>query len=279
MFYQKKFKTDRFGNDILFYSADAKIPLHLHRVAELIVVEKGCLTLQYRHGTEQIMAGQCAMILPNCLHAFCISSDGGAWVHTFPVSVVPQFFRVMGNRTAESAGFVAVAEAINYYRWVCLRRPPETEETSTTKSVLRSWLPEGIPVTRLKAALYGMLDCFLEQVSLINRNKADDALFIQIVTYISEHCTEDITLQSVADHFGYEPHYLSRYMKSVADIHFRHLVNSYRMDNARLLLENTERPITEIAVASGYDCLRTFNRVFREVEGRTPTAFRQQSKR
>jgi AraC-like DNA-binding protein len=99
----------------------------------------------------------------------------------------------------------------------------------------------------------------------------------------SEHVRINIssapTVQSVADHFGYEPHYLSRYMKSVADIHFRHLINSYRMDNARLLLENTERPITEIAVASGYDCLRTFNRVFQELEGMTPTAFRQQNKR
>ena len=86
MLYQKEFKTDRFGNDILFYGAKEKIPPHLHRVAELIVVEEGCLTLQYRHGTEYIMAGQCALILPNCLHAFSTSSDGGAWVHTFPVS-------------------------------------------------------------------------------------------------------------------------------------------------------------------------------------------------
>ena len=128
---------------------------------------------------------------------------------------------------------------------------------------------------KLKSALYAILAEYLAHAELVERERAEDSLFVQLMAHITEHCTEDITLSSVAAAFGYEPHYLSRYMRRIADTGFRQLVNRCRIDMARHLLESTAMDVTEIALASGYGCMRTFHRVFREMVGCTPGEYRK----
>ncbi len=47
-----------------------------------------------------------------------------------------------------------------------------------------------------------------------------------------------------------------------------------RIERAMTLLRDHDRSVTEVALAVGYDSLGTFSRTFREVTGRTPSAFR-----
>ncbi|HVI32096.1 helix-turn-helix domain-containing protein [Phenylobacterium sp.] len=59
--------------------------------------------------------------------------------------------------------------------------------------------------------------------------------------------------------------------------HFRTFLNSYRVAEARRRLADPARrgeKLIAIALDSGFASLPSFNRVFREVEGRTPSAFR-----
>src|SRR5205807_2698149 len=45
-----------------------------------------------------------------------------------------------------------------------------------------------------------------------------------------------------------------------------------RIERATALLQNTDRPITEIAFATGWESLGTFGRTFRDVTGASPSA-------
>lgn len=59
--------------------------------------------------------------------------------------------------------------------------------------------------------------------------------------------------------------------------HFRHLLNSYRVAEARRILADPARrrdKLIAVAMDSGFASLPSFNRVFRDLEGRTPSAFR-----
>jgi AraC family transcriptional regulator of adaptative response / DNA-3-methyladenine glycosylase II len=49
-----------------------------------------------------------------------------------------------------------------------------------------------------------------------------------------------------------------------------------RVQRAKRLLDTTMRPVSEIALASGFGSLRRFNAVFAEVYGRAPTELRKQ---
>lgn len=59
--------------------------------------------------------------------------------------------------------------------------------------------------------------------------------------------------------------------------HFRTFLNAHRVDEARRILSDPARrrdKLITVASDSGFASLPSFNRVFREVEGRTPGAFR-----
>ena len=50
---------------------------------------------------------------------------------------------------------------------------------------------------------------------------------------------------------------------------------STRYENACDLLRNSERRISEIAFAVGFQSLSQFNRVFKKLSGKSPTEFRE----
>ncbi|MBQ8508375.1 MAG: helix-turn-helix transcriptional regulator [Clostridia bacterium] len=272
MLYQKNTGSDSFGNSIRYYISRGFPQPHLHTSAELLVIDQGEVALTINGRSEILAPGQCALVLPNQLHSFSCTEGSRFWVHVFSQNNAPMFYGILGARTSRRARFVCGSAALDYYRAVCLIMPAFNE---AKKGSFPSPSEGKLPQIKLKSALYAVLADFLAQAELIDRSAAEDSLFSRIMIYIIEHSREDITLNSVAAAFGYEPHYLCRYMKSVTDVGFRWLVNRCRIDDARQLLETTALPITEISLVSGYGCLRTFNRVFRQLEGVTPQEYRQ----
>jgi len=51
-----------------------------------------------------------------------------------------------------------------------------------------------------------------------------------------------------------------------------------RIERATALLRDTDRPITEIAFATGWESLGTFGRTFRDVTGESPSAMRARAR-
>lgn len=48
-----------------------------------------------------------------------------------------------------------------------------------------------------------------------------------------------------------------------------------RIERAMAMLRDHDRPVTDIALAVGYDSLGTFSRTFREITGRSPSEYRR----
>ncbi|KRE39240.1 transcriptional regulator [Janibacter sp. Soil728] len=48
-----------------------------------------------------------------------------------------------------------------------------------------------------------------------------------------------------------------------------------RIERAMTMLRDHDRSVTDVSIAVGYDSLGTFSRTFREITGRTPSAFRE----
>ncbi|TGM05486.1 AraC family transcriptional regulator [Leptospira jelokensis] len=92
-------------------------------------------------------------------------------------------------------------------------------------------------------------------------------------------CDEDLNLSKLADLVGVKSGQLSEYFYKRYGFGFYQYINQYRIEEAkRYLLEPTERTILSIADAVGFNSKSTFNRVFLEKVGVTPTDFRKQSK-
>ncbi|MCW7491046.1 helix-turn-helix domain-containing protein [Leptospira sp. 2 VSF19] len=92
-------------------------------------------------------------------------------------------------------------------------------------------------------------------------------------------CDEDLSLSRLAEMAEVKPGQLSEYFHKRYGFGFYQYINQYRIDEAkRLLLESEERSILSIADSVGFNSKSTFNRVFLETVGSTPSEFRKQSK-
>ena len=81
----------------------------------------------------------------------------------------------------------------------------------------------------------------------------------------------------MAQELGYEMHYLSRVFSANVKINLRRYINLYRVDAAKERLINSENGIAQIALESGFQSIRNFNRVFSASTGMTPVEYRKRS--
>ena len=98
----------------------------------------------------------------------------------------------------------------------------------------------------------------------------------KVISYLSEHYTENVTLSQVAKRFGYNEKYLSHTLHSLTGIHFKQLLNYYRINRAKeLLKKQREMNIFTVAAESGFGAVNTFNHEFKKFTGETPREYRE----
>ena len=226
---------------------------HMHRHPELIFVEDGNISIQTDGQTETVHAGEFALILPNRVHAYSTPDHSSVYVCIFSESYIPHFSREIRGKQATSARFLVRDSITDFVR----------QELFLTDRV-----PD---LYNMKATLYALMGEYLKQTTLIPGTGKDTQLLDQIIRYIDQNYMDNISLQSMAQALGYEQHYLSRYFHSYIPMHFSQFVNWYRVDTATQLLRNTDLSITEIAARSGFQSIRSFNRVYLELTGVTPS--------
>lgn len=96
-----------------------------------------------------------------------------------------------------------------------------------------------------------------------------------ILSYIEEHYEEAIPVQTLASLCGFSEYHFMRFFKKCIGQTVTGYINSYRVSTASRLLMETDQPITEIALSSGFNNISYFNRVFKEHFHMTPKDFRK----
>ena len=115
---------------------------------------------------------------------------------------------------------------------------------------------------------------------LSSQSSSESILYQKVISYISAHFAEDITLENTANRFGYNPKYLSHALHALTGIHFRELLSQYRVAKAKeLLITQRKRNISDIALECGFTAQNTFNRTFKKMTGMTPYSYRKASHR
>ena len=107
-----------------------------------------------------------------------------------------------------------------------------------------------------------------------NRQKEYMEKFLHVTSYIEEHFAEDLTLEQAADMAGFSKYHFSRLFKQYTDSSFYKYLNQKRIDYARTLLADPSLTVIEVALQSGFSSLSAFLRMFKQINGCTPTEFR-----
>ena len=99
--------------------------------------------------------------------------------------------------------------------------------------------------------------------------------FEKMFEYIENHYNEKITLEYAAGLLNFNPSYFARSFHKITGTTFLTYLNTYRINKARNLLSSTGMSISEITGLVGFGSTKTFNRVFKQIVGTSPTQYRK----
>ena len=95
-----------------------------------------------------------------------------------------------------------------------------------------------------------------------------------IVAYIREHYTEELSMQDVARAMNYSDAYFCKLFKQCFKVNFSAWLNEFRVEKAKEQLAATRLSVREVSLACGYADANYFARVFKRVTGMTPSEYR-----
>lgn len=108
-----------------------------------------------------------------------------------------------------------------------------------------------------------------------NSDSALSGKLKNILHYLDEHYTENLSLDQLAEQFYISKYYLSREFKKEYGITIIQYVLAKKITNAKELLRYSNSSIEEIARLCGIDDASYFNKVFKKMEGCTASEYRK----
>ncbi|MBP1961573.1 helix-turn-helix transcriptional regulator [Paenibacillus aceris] len=98
------------------------------------------------------------------------------------------------------------------------------------------------------------------------------------LAYMQIHYAEGISVERVSEHVGVErTHFTKQFSKTYGVTPMQYL-QSLKMNEAKLLLEQTAYTLSEIASSVGYPDLFSFSKAFKKQIGVPPTLYREQNR-
>lgn len=121
---------------------------------------------------------------------------------------------------------------------------------------------------------YYMHECTFEPLRIIN-----DERILTIVRYINDHIHEDISLADLAKLVHFNPNYFVKYFKRITGKPPMEFMLNSRIARAKVLLQNGDAQVKDIALSVGFNNPDHFSRIFKQRTGYSPTQYRRMAKR
>ena len=108
--------------------------------------------------------------------------------------------------------------------------------------------------------------------SFFNTN-TNQVITLQILNYLHDNFKE-VTLNSVASHFGYSVPHLSKILKDSTNKSFTNIIKGIKLEKACKLLKETNLSISTICDIIGYSNPEHFSRLFKKEFNISPGKYR-----
>lgn len=227
---------------------------HINPELEVLYVLQGTVTAERDGQRYTLTAGQALLIPPYHLHVFQPGPGTRARVYMMAESV---YRDAMDRGGCPEGPAVTVPPAAGAY----------LEELEDGRS---RWRPDTYAGTVL--ALFRNL--FAETATRVFPADTEDWDRV-LLDYLADHLAEGPTVAELAARVGRSPRQLGQAFRARYGIRLPELIRNMQVDRAVTMLETGTKTVTEIAAECGFSSLRSFNRVFYEAMGETPTQCRR----
>ncbi len=127
--------------------------------------------------------------------------------------------------------------------------------------------------------------CVTELFSYIIRNpscyktdsntKKTSRIIEEIILYINENFSSNITLDEISEKAGFSKFYFSKFFKAYTGFGYKEYLLLVRIKEAKKLLKATEKSICEIAFLCGFNDSNYFSTIFKRLNNCTPNEYRK----
>ena len=166
----------------------------------------------------------------------------------------------------------------NHHHYMIL----ETENNETIQFLLQQmisdyFIPNAYSVQKLKLMLpllFIELSKQLEEQAIAQIDPSQKEI-MEILLYIDNNY-QNISLEHLANHFGYNKNYLCNKIKAVTHHSFLELLEKKRLKMAIYYLQNEQYTIEQIAYLIGYESPASFFKLFKKYYQMTPLQFKKE---
>ena len=267
-------RDEYFPNDsvvsVLPRSPQTYFPEHVHEFDELVIVRSGS-AMNYINGTPSpICRGSVFHVRANQTHFMDRLDD----LYLTNVLILPSRFKhvnqdTVANLLEQHAG----AENDSYVVGGCTLKRVETllnrisEETENRHSYSEQM------VELLIAQL--MIELWRGQPDNATQQDEKDARLTQLLRHLNEHYRDEIDWESLAEKFEIPLRTLSRKVADVTGMPPNSYLLRVRLCRAMRMLKETDKTVTEIAFACGFNDSNYFTSRFHREIGTTPLKYRR----
>lgn len=238
---------------------------HWHRSVEIFMVLSGKLEFYIDNTRLPLNAGEFVIVGSNEVHSIDAPLPNRTVVVQIPCACFEKYIKA-GNYAAFSR-----KSAENDRELV--RLITEMLEAYQEKAKAYELKVQGLFLELLYLLVTEFLLSEEDQGSIRQRRNLDR--LSEITSYMERNYHQEITLEHVADQFGFSPTYLSRMFHRYADVSYKTYLLNLRTEYGLREMKNTDHSLHDVALNNGFPNSRAFAKAFQKRYGCLPSEYRK----
>ena len=252
-----------------------QIPVHWHDEFEIIYVRSGFLTVSISGESYIGKTGDAFVVSPGNLHLMG-SQTGTVDYYTFLFPLKYISFRtddMLDEKLLEplNSGHLMICPRVNDTAKELCEQLIEIYEAKKDESESKITTQVRTKIILLQFILEMWKKGFVIENDTSGRNTIEK----EMVSYIQQNFTGKISLREFGEQFHLSEKYISRYFKEHFHITLSQYVTYLRLEHAKQLLQDTDIPVTDVAMQSGYQNVSYFIRSFQKAYAVSPLKYRK----
>ena len=252
-----------------------QIPVHWHDEFEIIYVRSGFLTVSISGESYIGKTGEAFVVSPGNLHLMG-SQTGTVDYYTFLFPLKYISFRtddMLDEKLLEplNSGHLMICPRVKDTAKELCEQLIEIYEAKKDESESKITTQVRTKIILLQFILEMWKKGFVIENDTSGRNTVEK----EMVSYIQQNFTGKISLREFGEQFHLSEKYISRYFKEHFHITLSQYVTYLRLEHAKQLLQDTDIPVTDVAMQSGYQNVIYFIRSFQKAYAVSPLKYRK----
>ncbi len=238
---------------------------HWHERIEIILIQDGSMVITIDDETKHIGSGDMCIISPEQPHTAKAGENG--------VSYLVLMFNIsdLENGTRASKEFLSPVSAGNNRYLFPIHDDIANKTYMDITDLLTQEKFKGTALCVI-GKLYELFG-ILSKYTVIFSPKARSKMFDEVIEYIGEHFTAELTTKQLSERFGYSEAYFCRIFKKATGLSVISYINTLRLETACKYLKDGES-ITYAALISGFKDVSYFSKQFKAQYNMTPKKYR-----